>query len=318
MKRRSPYAPLLSLSGPGLKVQSNVDLMPKTTMKMNAVADVFATVDQPYELKRLFETIRQMEVPSFLLGGGANTLFASTRFEGVVVKLGPTGFGKLEWLGGNLIRAGAAVNLPRLIKYSHDCRLMGLEFLTKVPGTVGGALAMNAGAGKWGLCDYVERVMVMTRSGFICCVDRNEFQYSYRHSDLRDVIVLEADFRLEPLNQKIASEAEEEFKAKKKGQPYHLPSCGCIFKNPKDPVTGLPVSAGKLIDEAQLKGYKIRAAQVSNEHGNFLVNTDNSSGEDFLALISLVRDLVWQRRGIELEMEVQIVGGPLNSVVLAG
>jgi len=299
-------------------VQSNVDLLPKTTMKMNAIADVFATVDQPHELKRLFETIRQMNVPSFLLGGGANTLFASTRFEGVVVKLGPTGFGKLEWLGGNLIRVGAAVNLPKLIKYSHDCHLMGLEFLTKVPGTVGGALAMNAGAGEWGLCDYVERVVVMTRSGFICCIDRYEFRYSYRHSDLRDVIVLEADFRLEPLNASIATKREEELKSKKKGQPYHLPSCGCIFKNPKDPVTGLSISAGRLIDEAQLKGYKMGAAEVSKEHGNFLVNKDNSSGEDFLALISLVRDLVWQRRGIELEMEVQIVGGPLNSVVLAG
>jgi UDP-N-acetylmuramate dehydrogenase len=105
--------------------------------------------------------------------------------------------------------------------------------------------------------------------------------------------------------------------AKKKGQPYKENSSGCVFKNPKDPVTGLPTSAGKLIDESGLKGYRIRSAFISESHANFMVNRGHSSGEDFLALISLARDIVQRRTGIELSLEAQIVGGPLNSVVLA-
>lgn len=303
------------VSGTDIRLRRNFDLTNKTSMKMQASASLFAEVDSPRALLRTLSVARSNGIPAFMLGGGKNTLFATSHFDGLVISLGRN-FGKIEHLGGNVIRAGAGVQLPQLITVSHRMGLMGLEFLTKVPGTVGGSLAGNAGAGNWGICDFVERVWIMTRDGFVAEINRNQFRYSYRHCDLKDAIVLLADFRLEPLNPREVERRETEFKEKKKCQPYHLPSSGCIFKNPRDE-SGQQVSAGKLIDECGLKGYAIRSAMVSDTHANFIVNMGDSSGEDFLALISLIRDIVKARTGIELELEVQVVGGPLSSATLA-
>jgi UDP-N-acetylmuramate dehydrogenase len=155
----------------------------------------------------------------------------------------------------------------------------------------------------------------MTRDGFIACVERNQFRYSYRFSDLREAVILEADFRLEPYNRYESDRRKKEFSEKKANQPYSLPSCGCIFKNPKAEKNA-PLYAGKLIEESGLKGYAISSAEVSKGHANFMVNMGHSTGEDFLALISFVQDRVHERFDVELELEVQVVGGPMNSVVL--
>lgn len=305
----------LQLDEPGLRVTRHADLTVRTSMRMAARAALLAEPQTPEALRRVVLHARDVGVPMFLLGGGKNTLFATSNFDGLVVTLG-RGFNRLDNIGGNCIRVGASAQLSQLIPFTHRNGLMGLEFLTRVPGTVGGALAGNAGAGNWGICDFVERVYLMTRTGFVACVGRNQFRYGYRHCELRDAIVLMADLRLEPLDRAEATRRVEDFKAKKTNQPYHIPSSGCIFKNPKGP-DGAAISAGKLIDECGLKGYAIRSARVSEGHANFIVNTGNSSGEDFLALISLIRDIVQARTGIELKMEVQIVGGPLSSAVLA-
>ncbi|MCC6546514.1 UDP-N-acetylmuramate dehydrogenase [Candidatus Sumerlaeota bacterium] len=316
MIRRTSKSSLFDLHDPALKISSNHDLSNKTSMKMSAVAAIHAEVDSPFALKKVLRAVKQEEVPTFILGGGKNTLFATSYFDGVVITMGRN-FAARELHSENTIRVGAALQLPTLIKFAHECGLMGLEFLTMVPGTVGGALACNAGAGGEGLCDFVERVWVMARDGMIYSCGKDDFTYEYRHSSLRDFVIMEVELKLRPLNVQEAERKADEFRAKKTNQPYHIPSSGCIFKNPTDPKTGLSVSAGKLIDDCDLKNYSIRSAQVSQGHANFIVNNGNSSGEDFLALISLVRDIVQHRTGIEMELEVQIVGGPLNGVVLA-
>lgn len=315
MFRPEWYKELSYVRDADLALSANSDLAAKTSMRMNATAAAFAQVDSPFALKKVMHQARALAIPTYILGGGKNTLFATSHFDGLVVSLDKK-FAKLAPVGDNCIRAGGSVQLPHLIAFANRCGLMGLEFLTMVPGTVGGSLAGNAGAGNWGLCDFVERVWIMTRDGFIACVNRNQFRYSYRHSELREAIVLEADFRLEPLVQAEADRRVEEFKSKKAGQPYRIPSSGCIFKNPRL-ANGQYVSAGKLIDECGLKGYSIRSATISDCHANFIVNGGGSSGEDFLALISLVQDIVKEKTGIDLETEVQIVGGPLSSAVLS-
>ncbi len=300
---------------PGITFFQDFELTRKTSMKMQARAALFASVESPLALRQLLLRARQLDIPYFMLGGGKNTLFATSYFDGLVISLGRN-FSTITRLNDNCIRAGAGVQLPKLIRFSHECNLMGFEFLTQVPGTVGGGLAGNAGAGNWGLCEFVDSVYLMSREGFIACVKRNQFRYSYRHSDLRDAILLEADFRLEPLKRFEADRRIEEFKSKKVNQPYHIPSSGCIFKNPKDS-SGKSVSAGKLIDDCGLKGYRIRSAMVDQGHANFIVNEGESTGEDFLALITLVRDIVKAKTNIELDLEVQIVGGPLTTAILS-
>src|SRR5690606_37147860 len=264
----------------------------------------------------LLARAKQQDIPAFLLGGGNNTLFATSYFDGLVFTFGRQ-FSHCTWDGGLRILAGASVKITKLLQTARECGLMGLEFMTMVPGTVGGSLAGNAGAGGQGICDKVETVWLMTREGFLAEVTRHDYLYTYRHSELRDAIVLAAEFKLEPLDVVESERRVEGFKAKKKGQPYNVPSSGCIFKNPVDPQTGLDVSAGKLIDLAGLKGYSIRSAMVDMGHANFMVNTGEASGEDFLALMSLVRDIVGHRHNVDLDLEVQVVGGPMSTAILS-
>lgn len=314
MSPTSRTGPLLRLTDPGLHIQTDFDLTMKTSMRMQSTAAMHVEVDSPTALRKLLREAHAEDVPAFILGGGRNTLFATSYFDGVVFQLGKS-FSGVEHLGGKLIRVGSGTQLPKLLASVKECELMGLEFLTMVPGTVGGALAGNAGAGEFGVCDFVERVYLMTRDGFIACVDRNQFRYAYRFSELKEAVVLEADFRLEPFDRTESERRINKYREKKVNQPYHVPSSGCIFKNPTLE-NGSTISAGKLIDECGLKGYQIRSAQVSESHANFIVNNGRSRGEDFLALISLIRDIVEQKTGKLLQVEVQIVGGPLNSAIM--
>ncbi len=166
------------------------------------------------------------------------------------------------------------------------------------------------------MCDLIESLVCFDRGGGIWDLQRGEFQYAYRASELHQVIVIEMDLRLEPAPAEQIHKNLKWFREKRKGQPYSDRSCGCIFKNPTDPATGKAVSAGQLIDKIGLKGYRIGGAEISQKHANFMINNQLASGEDFLALITLTQDIVRARTGIELDMEVQMIGGPLDHALL--
>lgn len=300
---------------PDLRLKANADLTRCTSMRTRSTAAVLAEPQTPRALRHLLVLAREREWPLVMIGGGTNTIFATAYFEGIVVILPPDVFGRTDVVDDNIVRVGAAADLGGLLNFVRRSGLMGLEFCTMIPGTVGGALAGNAGAGNWGLCDFVERVLLLTRSGRPIELQRGDFRFSYRHSELSEAVVLEADLLLEPLDPELSRERAKEYISKKKGQPYKIPSSGCIFKNPTDPATGKKVSAGWLIDQAGLKGYSLNSAKVSEDHANFIVNVGEAGGEDFLAMISLVRDIVADRFGIELEVEARIVGGPLESCI---
>lgn len=291
-------------------------VVPKTWMATRTRVAVQATVHTPRGLRDLLRLARDNDWPLLMLGEGSNTIFASDEFDGIVVALDKRMFGNAEYIGDNMLRVGAARNLMSLVPFAHRAGLMGLEFCTKIPGQLGGALAGNAGAGELGICDCIDSVIAVTRSGRLIQVGQGEFEYGYRHSELAEAVILEADLRLEPLNEVRAKRAVQDFAARKVNQPYKLPSSGCIFKNPVDPATGESIGAGMLIDQAGLKGYAVNGAAVSEMHANFIVNTGNARGEDFLALISLIQDVVHHKTGIELEIEARIAGGPLTSCVL--
>lgn len=315
MKRvRSPFRPLMDLRVPGLKITEDRDITNETSMRMRCVAGAFAEVGTCEALEVVLHTANREGIPAFLLGRGQNTLFASSHFDGLVYKL--TGeFQQITDLGDGLLRVGSGVSLNKLQVESKRMGLMGVEFLTRVPGTVGGALAGNAGAGNWGMCDLADRVFSLTRQGQPVFTEHDEIHYSYRHSDLRKNIILYADLQMLPLEPRLHDELVQMYRDKKKNQPVEERSSGCIFKNPGK-IDGRDCYAGQLIDEAQLKGYYVRSAQISDRHANFMINRGDASGEDFLALINLARDIVHHRTGVELQPEVQIVGGPLNSAVL--
>lgn len=294
-------------------------LAPHTTMKMQSEAALLAVAHTPRSLRDALKISKQYRIPALLLGGGSNTLFVTSRFDGVVIKMGEK-FQTIELIEPDLIRCGGGFDLKKALSFSMECGLSGLEFATGIPGSVGGAAAGNAGArdnrgGKereLGICDCIERLLCMDKSGGIWDVNRGEFQYAYRASELRQVIVLEMDLRLRQAPAEEIHKNRVWFVEKRKGQPFNLPSCGCVFKNPAgiNPGTGKPYTAGKIIDDLGLKGYRIGGAEISEGHANIMVNRSRASGEDFLALIALTRDQVRQNMNLDLDLEVKIIGGP--------
>jgi len=304
----------------GLECHFDESLDKHTSMKMRSRAALLAIAHSPRALRDTLALARRRHVPLYVLGGGTNTLFATSLFEGIVLTLGEE-FMNVDLVEPDLIRVGAGLDLKKAVSYSMECGLAGLEFGTGIPGTVGGAAAGNAGARtaegmEIGICDFIERLICFDRTGQIWEVERGEFQYTYRASELREVVVAEMDLRLQPTPAEEINKTLRWFREKRKGQPYGLPSCGCIFKNPLDPSTQQPVSAGKLIDDLGLKGYRLGGAEISDKHANFMVNRSAASAEDFLALISLTHDIVRQKKGIELNVEVQVVGGSLTHAIL--
>lgn len=300
-----------------LELIANADLSSRTSMRTNSNAAVLAIPHDPYALRLLIRLARDREWPLLVLGGGTNMIFATRRFEGIVVNLPKPVFGQTIHTDERVITVGCAASLGGVFAFSRKCNLMGLEFTSGIPGVLGGAIAGNAGAQNWGICDFVERVTVMTREGKVQSLNRSDFRFSYRHCELAEFIVLEAELLLEPLDAAISKQRVEDFLDKKKNQPsWKVPSSGCIFKNPRDPRTGDKLFAGKLIDEAGLKGYSLNGVQVSQMHANFLINEGGAAGEDFLAMISLIQDRVYDKSGVMLELEARIVGGPLTSCVL--
>lgn len=304
---------------PGLFFQWDAEMSSHTTMQTRSRAALLVDVQTPRGLIALVKLCSRKGYPMMMLGGGSNTIFARSYFDGIVVKLSGENFRQKEVVAPNVIRVGAATKLTEILNFSRKVGMMGLEFCTMIPGQVGGALAGNAGAGGYGICDFADRVLIMNRDGELFDVYRNEFRYGYRKSQLREGIILEADIRLMPINKQLALQNSRDFRDKKKNQPYSLPNAGCIFKNPKDPLTNESVSAGMLIDQAGLKNYSLNGCAVSNGHANFIVNHGGASGEDFMALMRTIQDIIYERRGIELEVEAQIVGNSndeMNNCVL--
>ncbi len=318
--RSTPFAGFTRINDAECRFYEPLDF--HTSMKMRSVAALLMIAHTPDALRDTLRLARRERIPTYILGGGSNTLFASSYFDGLVIKLGRE-FQEIDLAEDpTCIRAGGGLDFKRAVSFSMECGLSGLEFGVGIPGSLGGAAAGNAGARDAqgrdrGLCDCIETLYCMDRSGTVWKVHRGDFQYTYRASELREVVILDMDLRLEHAPAEQIHQNLKFFREKRKGQPYGDASCGCVFKNPVNPATGESMSAGRIIDELGLKGYRVGDATISEKHANFMINRNQASGEDFLALISLTRDIVRRYRGIELELEVEVVGGPLNHALLA-
>jgi UDP-N-acetylmuramate dehydrogenase len=202
---------------------------------------------------------------------------------------------------GDRVEASSAAPLSRLISLTRAKGLSGLEFLAGIPGTLGGALMMNAGA--WGRCvgDLVEDVKVMDHRGRIKLLDKKDIKFKYRCAGLDGFIILGAGLRLEKNDKgQIGARIKEHLLQRKRAQDLSHPSAGCVFKNPK----GKP--AGMLIDKCGLKGKEIGGAGISTKHANFILNLGDASARDVLALMSLARKEVYKKFKVRLKPEIKI------------
>ena len=259
----------------------------------------------------LLETAVQLEIPHMILGNGSNTLFRDSGYEGLVIKPG-TGMDYVnispsEDKGETFqVRCGVSVLLSVLARSILAESLTGFEFASGIPGSLGGALFMNAGAYGGEMKQVVKWVRAISPDGKEEKIFTNEeMQFGYRHSVLEDngYIAVEAMLELRKGDRdEIAAQMKELAARRNAKQPVNFPSAGSTFKRPQG------YFAGKLIEDAGLKGVSVGGAQVSVLHSGFIINKDNATAEDILQLITLVQNTVYDKFGVMLEPEVRIIG----------
>jgi UDP-N-acetylmuramate dehydrogenase len=270
-----------------------------TTFRIGGPARWLVEPATPSQAADTLRAARECDIPVRLLGGGSNLLVRDGGVDGAVLRLnrlagvawGPDGSATVE--GG--------ASLPRLVKEATRRGFSGLEGLTGVPGSVAGALVMNAGGRHGEIGPAVRWVDVLDTDGTPRRLTRDEAGFRYRNSDLRGRIVLGARLELAPVDPaELAARYEDILRDKKETQPLGRPNAGCVFKNPAG------AKAGRLIDECGLKGARQGAARVSRKHANFIVNEGRALADDVLCLIDRIRAEVSARRGVTLELEILV------------
>ncbi|UOE57061.1 UDP-N-acetylmuramate dehydrogenase [Bacillus sp. CMF12] len=285
-------------------VKENEPMANHTTMKIGGPADLFIEPSSIENLAKAMELIHRYELKWRAIGRGSNLLVSDGGIEGVVIKLG-RGMDHLD-LNETELRAGGGYSLVALSTIISKKGLSGLEFASGIPGSVGGAVYMNAGAHGSDISQILTKAHVLFEDGNMEWLTNEEMEFSYRTSVLqtkRPGIVLEAVFRLtEGDREKISSAMQKNKDYRKETQPWNFPCAGSIFRNP------LPEYAGQLIEKAGMKGHTIGGAQISNMHGNFIVNAGDAKAEDVLALIQHIKDTIFDLYGVKMETEVEIIG----------
>lgn len=277
------------------------------TLQVGGPARAVVTPESRAQLQSLLAVLVKLGVCWRVIGRGSNLLASDTGYDGVIVMLGrkfaALAPGAGERAGETLVQVEAGCSLMKLVNWCASQGLGGLEFAAGIPGSVGGAVAMNAGA--WGkeMRDALSSVVFLSRSGEFVDRKKDELAFSYRHLETEGMIVAAAEFSLQAGDrQAIEKRCSQLLRERKEKQPQGQANAGSFFKNP----LGQP-AAGKLIQDAGLKGLRVGGAQVSEVHANFLVNTGSATAQDFLELMRLVQEKVSERFGVRLEPEVHIL-----------
>jgi len=286
-----------------------------THLKVGGPADAFIAPESREDLTQLVIWAGSKGIPLLIIGNGTNLLVKDNGIRGIVVVLAKCPkkiFKKSEDNREVIITAPAGAKLQELCSFAIKNGLGGMNYAVGIPGTVGGAITMNAGTAYGSTEDVLEDVLIMLPDGKTKRTNKSEIEFSYRNisfgKDIKSYqgrpIILEGSFRLYPFDAAtLKKEAEEILRIRNKKQPVSFPSAGSFFKNPEQ-----GKAAGRLIEKAGLKGEKIGGAQVSEKHANFIINTGSASASDILKLMAFIQKTVFKTFSIELEPEVKIVG----------
>jgi UDP-N-acetylmuramate dehydrogenase len=282
-------------------VKANEPLAPHVWFRLGGPAAFLARPRTLEELQGLLRRCRDKGMPFKILSGGSNVLVRDAGVEALVIHLESPAFSDLT-VRGNVVSAGAAVPLTALISQSARSGLAGLEILTGIPGTVGGALRGNAGSRQGAIGQFVRRATVVDPSDEVQVRERDDLSFAERDSNLDEPVILSAEFVLEPEDpEAVVRRMRRIWIVKKESQPYGHQSSGCLFKDVSPDLT-----AGSLIDQAGLKGARHGGAEVSDRHANFIIAQPGATASDVLHLIDQIRQRVWQQFGYELTLQIQI------------
>lgn len=283
-------------------VKLEVPMKEYTTFKLGGNAEIFVTPERYEEVRDILRLCVKYSIPYFVIGKGSNILVKDGGVKGVIVNLN-----KLKHIDiqGITITAGAGASLIEVALYAGKNGLAGLEFASGIPGSIGGAIAMNAGAYGGEVCQVVKSVKVIDDELNIKDLSLEEMEFSYRNSIVlkKSYVVLEAAFELKVGDKdEIKTTVQDLTRRRIEKQPLDKASAGSTFKRPEG------YFAGKLIQDSGLKGYKIGGAQISEKHSNFVINNGNASSKEILQLIKHIQDTVFDKFQVNLETEVRIIG----------
>jgi len=274
-----------------------------TTFQVGGMADYFATPRTEEEVGILLEKAKKYEIPVFVVGNGSNLLVSDKGYRGMIVQIGKE-YSDVT-VKGNIISAQAGASLAKIARTAYENSLGGFEFAAGIPGTLGGAVSMNAGAYGGEIKDVIIDARVLTKEGEILVVPSDELELAYRSSVItkKDYIVLGARFSFaEKDKEEIKARMDELAFARKSKQPLEFPSAGSTFKRPEG------YFAGKLIMDAGLRGFQVGGARVSDKHCGFVINAGNATAADIYSLILQVQEKVLGQFNVTLQPEVKMLG----------
>ena len=287
------------------QVRTDEPMSSHTTFRIGGTADYFVMPSSVEELQTIIRLLKKSDINYYVIGNGSNLLVGDKGFRGVIIQLSDA-FDEVEYIDDVTVKAMSGMKLSRLGNRLSDKGLAGFEFATGIPGTIGGAVRMNAGAYGGEFKDIVISTKCIDITGNIIELANKEQNFSYRHSAFmnNNLIIIQSKLMLDiQENQdEIKQKMDENLNARKSKQPINMPNAGSTFKRGSDFITA------KLIDECGLKGYTIGGAQISDVHAGFVVNTGNATAEDVLSLVDYVKNKVYEKFKKEIQLEVEVIG----------
>ena len=286
-------------------VFKNEPMSKHTSLKIGGIADYFIKVKSIDELKNVLEFTNKNKIKTTIVGNGTNLLVKDGGIRGVVIKLELIDFKIKKMANEVLFTVGSGMTLAALAAMALKEEMAGLEFLSGIPGTIGGAIRMNAGAYGSEMKDIVVKTRYMTYDGKIKSLDLNEHEFEYRNSIFSrlDVIIIDTTISVKKGNkEEIENKINEYSISRKNSQPLEYPNAGSTFKRKEGVITA------KVIDECGLKGVNVGDAEVSTKHAGFIVNKGKATANDFLELVEYVKKEVKNKTGLDLELEILVIG----------
>ena len=283
-------------------IKYNESMSKHTSFKVGGNADIFALVDSEEKLQKVLKIVKENNMPITIVGNGTNLLVRDGGIRGIVIKYTANNYE----IKNDKVKVSTGISNARLAKILLDNNLSGFEFAAGIPGTIGGALVMNAGAYGGEIKDLVKKTKYIDlNNNEIKVINNDEQKFEYRKSIFQSIncIILETIFQLNEGDKEVIKQKMDEYaKKRKESQPLEFPSAGSTFKRGEDFVTA------KLIDEAGLKGLTIGGAEVSTKHAGFIVNKGNATANDIIKLINKVKEEVFNKFGKTIKEEVKIIG----------
>ena len=284
------------------KIYINEPMSKHTSFKIGGPAECLIKIQNAEELKEILQFSKQKDIPLTIIGNGSNILVSDEGIKGIVLKIEISKF-ELDSQTAK-ITAGSGVKLSFIAQKCLKQEIAGFEFASGIPGTIGGAVRMNAGAHGREMKDVVKTITYMDRNGEIFKIQNEQANFEYRNSLFahKDYIILEVEMQLEKgKTEEIQAKMTEYATYRKEKQPIEYPSAGSTFKRGTDFITA------KLIDDCGLKGYQIGGAQISEKHAGFIINKENATAEDVIKLMEYTKEQIYNKFGKEIEAEIEII-----------